>query len=107
MNFLIFILILLGVTAISAGMTRHEKQIFAHVAHHHAPRRRHKRMLLGALLLALALIPSIAAHGLSVGIAVWFGFLALAGHALALFLAYRPPAGWTGRPQGAVPTKTS
>jgi hypothetical protein len=84
-------------------MTRHEKQIFAHVAHHHAPRRRHKRMLLGALLLALALIPSIAAHGLSVGIAVWFGFLALAGHALALFLAYRPPHKKTRHGQAQTP----
>jgi hypothetical protein len=46
--------------------------------------------LAGYILLALALPAAIAAHGLSIGIAVWFGILALASSALALVLAYCP-----------------
>jgi hypothetical protein len=87
MNLLCLALSFWGFAAISAGMERHSRDIFAVAA---SPRVRGLRLLAGYALLALALFPAIAAHGLSIGIAVWFGFLALASTALALVLSRRP-----------------
>ncbi|MDR0717806.1 MAG: DUF3325 domain-containing protein [Azoarcus sp.] len=87
MNILCFVLSLWGFAAISASMDRHAKDIFAAAG---SPRVRRLRLLAGYILLALALPVAIAAHGLSIGISVWFGFLALAATALALILSWRP-----------------
>ncbi|MDR2031319.1 MAG: DUF3325 domain-containing protein [Azoarcus sp.] len=87
MNVLCFVLCLWGFAAISASMDRHARDIFATAV---SPRLRRLRLLAGYGLLALALPVAIAAHGLSIGISVWFGFLALAGTALALILSRWP-----------------
>ncbi|MDR2689258.1 MAG: DUF3325 domain-containing protein [Azoarcus sp.] len=87
MNLLCLVLSFWGFAAISAGMERHAKDIFAAAG---SLRARRLRLLAGYILLALALPAAIAAHGLSIGIAVWFGILALASSALALVLAYCP-----------------
>jgi hypothetical protein len=87
MNLLCLALSFWGFAAISAGMERHAKDIFAAAG---SPRVRRLRLLAGYVLLALALPLAIAAHGLSIGIAVWFGFLAIASTALALILSWRP-----------------
>jgi hypothetical protein len=87
MNLLCLALSFWGFALIGAGMERHARDIFAAAT---SLRARRLRLLAGYVLLALALPPAIAAHGLSIGIAVWFGFLALASTALALLLAWRP-----------------
>ncbi|MDR1064596.1 MAG: DUF3325 domain-containing protein [Azoarcus sp.] len=87
MNLLCLVLCFWGFAAISASMERHAKDIFAAAG---SPRTRRLRLLAGYALLALALPPAIVGHGLSIGIAVWFGFLALASTALALVLNWRP-----------------
>jgi hypothetical protein len=87
MNLLCFALSFWGFAAISASMERHARDIFAAAA---SPRARRLRLLVGYALLALALPPAIAGHGLSIGIAVWFGFLAIASTAIALILSWRP-----------------
>ncbi|MDR0441303.1 MAG: DUF3325 domain-containing protein [Candidatus Accumulibacter sp.] len=87
MNLLCLALSFGGFAALSAGMERHARDIFATAG---SPRIRRLRLLAGCVLLALALPPAIAAHGLSIGIAVWFGFLAAASTALALILSWRP-----------------
>ncbi|MDR1935396.1 MAG: DUF3325 family protein [Candidatus Accumulibacter sp.] len=76
-----------GFAMIGASMERHARDIFAAVA---PLRARRLRRLASYAALALALPPAIAAHGLSIGIAVWFGVLALASTALALLLSWRP-----------------
>jgi hypothetical protein len=86
-NILSLVLCFWGFAAISASMERHAKDIFAAVG---SLRVRRLRLLAGYVLLALALPPAIAVHGLSIGIAVWFGFLAMASTALALVLNWRP-----------------
>jgi hypothetical protein len=87
MNILCLVLSFWGFAAISASMERHAKEIFAASGE---PQLRRLRLLSGYALLALALFPAIAANGLSIGIAVWFGALALASTALALLLTWRP-----------------
>jgi hypothetical protein len=87
MNLLCLALCFWGFAAISASMERHAKDIFAAAG---SPRTRRLRLLAGYALLALALPPAIAEHGLSIGIAAWFGFLAIASTALALILNWRP-----------------
>jgi hypothetical protein len=86
-NILCLVLCFWGFAAISASMERHAKDIFAAAG---SPRVRRLRLSTGYVLLALALLPAIAGHGLSIGIAVWFGFLAMASTALALILSWRP-----------------
>ncbi|MDR2451091.1 MAG: DUF3325 domain-containing protein [Candidatus Accumulibacter sp.] len=91
MNLLSLALVFWGFAAIAAGMERHARDIFAaSPSSMRSPRVRRLRLLAGYLLLALALPPAIAAHGLSIGVSVWFGFLALASTALALILSWRP-----------------
>ena len=87
MSFLCLVLSFWGFAAISASMDRHAREIFSAPG---SPRARRLRLATGYVLLALALPPAIAAHGLSIGIAVWFGVLALASTALALLLSWRP-----------------
>jgi hypothetical protein len=86
-NILSLVLCFWGFAAISASMERHAKDIFAAAG---SLRVRRLRLVVGYVLLALALPPAIIAHGLSIGIAVWFGFLAITSTALALILNWRP-----------------
>ncbi|MDR0440820.1 MAG: DUF3325 domain-containing protein [Candidatus Accumulibacter sp.] len=88
-DLLVFALALAGFAFLSAGMDRHALQIFGQPPR---PAVRRLRVRGGALALLLALAPAIKVYGLSVGIAVWFGFLALASTLLGLLLAYRPRA---------------
>jgi hypothetical protein len=91
-DFLIFILCTLGFALLSASMERHARQVFGT-----SPTRRSQlvRTLCGWAVLALALIPALDAYGISIGISVWVGFLAVAATLVALLLTYRP---WMLRP---------
>ncbi|MDR1463514.1 MAG: DUF3325 domain-containing protein [Azoarcus sp.] len=88
-DLLVFTLVLAGFAAMCTSMDRHAKQLFRQSP---PPTVRRLRALAGAVALLLALAPAIDAYGLSVGIAVWFGFLAIASTLLCLLLAYRPQA---------------
>jgi hypothetical protein len=86
-DFLILALTLIGFGALSASMDRHAKQIAGAPPQ---PRVRRLRSAFGWGLLALALYPAINAYGVSIGIAVWIGFLAVAATAVVWLLSYRP-----------------
>jgi hypothetical protein len=88
-DFLIFSLTVLGFSALSASMERHAKQIFGT-----APQGRARvwRAAVGGIALALPLIPALHAYGLSIGVSVWVGFLAVSATVVALLLSYRPRA---------------
>jgi hypothetical protein len=87
-DFLILAWSALGFGLLSASMERHAKQIFGPVPLEETTRR--LRVVVGWLMLALALVPAIYDYGLSVGVAVWIGFLALSATLVALLLTYRP-----------------
>ncbi|WP_338767988.1 DUF3325 domain-containing protein [Massilia sp. METH4] len=79
-----------AMAAVSLSMERHQEQV-AGKAVPAMPLR-----LGGWLLLAVALVPAIAAWGTSVGILAWLGFLTLAALAVGLQMTYSPrPVRWT------------
>jgi hypothetical protein len=88
-DFLIFIWSALGLGLLSASMERHARQIFGVKP---AEETRRLRIVAGWVVLTLALFPAIYAYGLSVGVAVWVGFLAVAATLVAFMLTYRPHA---------------
>ncbi|GHU09721.1 hypothetical protein AGMMS50225_11280 [Betaproteobacteria bacterium] len=86
-DFLIFILSTLGFGLLSVSMERHARQVFG------APSGKRSRLvctLCGWAALGLALLPALDAYGISIGLAVWVGFLAVAATLVALTLTYRP-----------------
>ena len=89
-DFLILALTLIGFAALSASMNRHAKQISNRSSHIASPGIRRLRLMVGWHLLALALYPAIKTYGISIGIAVWIGFLAISATAIALLLSCRP-----------------
>ncbi|MDR2678101.1 MAG: DUF3325 domain-containing protein [Zoogloeaceae bacterium] len=89
MNLLCLALSFLGFAVTSAGMERHAREILSAPA---SRRARRLRLLAGYVLLTLALAPAISAYGVSIGVAVWIGFLAVAATLVALLLTYRPHA---------------
>jgi hypothetical protein len=86
-DFLILALTFIGFGALSLSMDRHAKQISSAPP---APRARRLHLISGWLLLTLALYPAIDAYGVSIGISVWIGFLAVSATAVALLLSYLP-----------------
>ncbi|MDR1646700.1 MAG: DUF3325 domain-containing protein [Zoogloeaceae bacterium] len=87
---LVFAWSALGFGLLSASMERHTKQIFDVKTQNEGMR--YLWSVLGWLMLVLALLPAIHGYGLSVGVAVWVGFLALSATLIALLLTYRPRA---------------
>ncbi|MDR1275651.1 MAG: DUF3325 domain-containing protein [Candidatus Accumulibacter sp.] len=86
-NTLFFALTVAGLCFLSLGVERHAKQVFAK-----APPRehRHARSALGAAMLALSLASSVQTSGVSIGVAVFFGTVAVVSIGVALTLAFRP-----------------
>lgn len=85
-DFLILALTFIGFGTLSSSMDRHARQIFNTPP---SPGIRRLRSSLGWCLLALALYPAINAYGISIGVAVWTGFLAISATAIALLLSCR------------------
>ncbi|MDR1162956.1 MAG: DUF3325 domain-containing protein [Candidatus Accumulibacter sp.] len=86
-NTLFFALTVGGLCFLSLGIERHAKQAFGK-APPREPRR--ARSALGAAMLALSLASSIQTSGVSIGIAVFFGTVAVVSIGVALMLAFRP-----------------
>jgi hypothetical protein len=74
-----------GMTGLCLSMERHYRQVFGHT-----PGRPKQRLLhySGWLLLALALVYSVAAWGWTFGPVLWFGMLAGATGLLVILLSY-------------------
>lgn len=87
MDFLAFALAFAGFSAIAASTERHAKQVFGRV-----PDEGRQRQLSvgGWLLLALSIVPVLAARGPSIGAVLWLGLLTVAAFVIGLLLAYRP-----------------
>lgn len=79
-----------GMAAVSLSMARHQEQVYGK-AFAALPLR-----FGGWALLAVALVPAIAAWGTSVGILAWLGFLTFAALGVGLQMTYAPqPVRWT------------
>lgn len=79
-----------AMAAVSLSMERHQEQVYGKAFPAMALR------LGGWALLAVALVPAIAAWGTSVGILAWLGFLTFAALAVGLQMTYAPqPVRWT------------
>ncbi len=76
-----------GMAGLCLAMDRHHAQVWKRDAS--VPARWGLRSL-GWLLLALALVPCIAAWGTTVGVVVWLGFLSAGALLLAWLLPYAP-----------------
>lgn len=87
MDFLAFALAFAGFGAIAMSTERHAKQVFGRVPAA-APRR--ALALAGWVLLALSIVPALAARGPSIGTVLWLGLLTMACLAIGLLLTYRP-----------------
>ena len=76
-----------GFVCFSLAMARHHEQVFGRKP---APSR--ARLLRGGgwVLLALAVLPCVAALGLSVGLAAWCVLLTVAAAPLVVMLSYAP-----------------
>lgn len=77
-----------GMAGLSLAMPRHQRQVWPSVAL--TPSYRKALRGLGAVLLALALLPCIAAWGVSVGTVLWLGYLSAGAMGLVVLLPYRP-----------------
>ncbi len=78
---------LLGFSALSLAMERHQEQVCGRALHRRAAL---AWRMAGALLLALSLGVCAAAWDWSVAIAAWLGLLTFAALAVGLTLAYAP-----------------
>lgn len=79
-----------AMAALSLSMERHQEQVYGK-AFGAMPLR-----LGGWTLLAVALVPAIAAWGSAVGILAWLGFLTFAALGIGLQMTYAPrPVRWT------------
>ncbi|GGY44358.1 DUF3325 domain-containing protein [Pseudoduganella albidiflava] len=85
-----------AMAAVSLSMERHQEQVYGK-AFPAMPLR-----LGGWALLAVALVPAVAAWGTSVGILAWLGFLTFGALGIGLQMTYAPrPVRWTA-PAGAL-----
>ncbi|MET4898622.1 DUF3325 domain-containing protein [Sphingomonadaceae bacterium jetA1] len=87
MMMLALVLAFAGCVCLSLAMDRHYGQV---MAGRPIPRQRHLARVGGVLLLGLSSAICIAAYGWSIGLACWFGLVALAATVLQVLLAYRP-----------------
>lgn len=80
-----------AMAAVSLSMGRHQQQVLGKPVAGLALR------LGGWALLAVALVPAIAAWGVSVGLLAWLGLLTFAALGIGLQMSYAPrPVRWTG-----------
>ncbi|MDR1367821.1 MAG: DUF3325 domain-containing protein [Candidatus Accumulibacter sp.] len=86
-NILIFALSAAGLGFVCLGMDRHAKQALGKAPP--LPRGR-ARLGLGAAMLVLSFGSSVQAYGVSIGITVFFGVIAIVSAGIALSIAYRP-----------------
>ncbi|MBB3220257.1 DUF3325 domain-containing protein [Pseudoduganella umbonata] len=85
-----------AMTAVALSMDRHQEQVYGKAFAAMSLR------LGGWALLAVALVPAIAAWGTSVGILAWLGFLTFGALGIGLQMTYAPyPVRWTA-PAGAL-----
>lgn len=84
---LAFALSYAGMAGLCLAMDRHHAQVWKRDASTSA---RWSLRTLGWLLLAMALVPSVAAWGATVGVVVWLGFLSAGALLLAVLLPYAP-----------------
>lgn len=90
MSLLAFLLACAGFAALCLGSSRHARHACQTAAHPSTPAETVALRVLGWGLLALALPPAILIHGMSIGIAVWFGLASVAALAVGLLLTYQP-----------------
>lgn len=76
-----------GMAGLCLAMDRHHGQVWGGDA---TPARRRGLRIAGSALLALALLPCLAAWGTSVGIVAWLGFLSAGALLLVALLPYAP-----------------
>jgi len=84
--FSLFACVFAGSALLSVSMDRHVRQVFGRTQSRSAALVR----TAGWLMLTVGLWPAIQGYGLSIGVSLWFGVLAIAATAVALLLSYRP-----------------
>lgn len=84
---LAFALSFADMAGLCLAMDRHHAQVWKRDTSTSA---RWSLRTLGWLLLAMALVPSVAAWGSTVGVVVWLGFLSAGALLLAVLLPYAP-----------------
>ena len=95
-----FALAYAGMACLSFAMDRHHEQLTR--GREVPARRRTGLRMIGAVLLAAAVIPCVMAWGLTVGPVAWLGFLSAGAWPVALLLPYRPRAVAWGASAAAV-----
>ncbi|MDR1530336.1 MAG: DUF3325 domain-containing protein [Burkholderiales bacterium] len=86
-DFLILMLMFIGLGAICVGMNRHARQVFGILP---SLGMRCLRIALGFVALMVSLVPAIDDYGTSIGVAVWIGYLAVIATMIGLVLTYYP-----------------
>jgi len=87
-----------GMTALAFAMDRHHEQLTGERA---IPRRRSRLLrVLGAALLAAAVLPSVGGWGATVGVVAWLGWISAGALVAVLWIAAAPR--WAARAAAAL-----